>query len=250
MNIMFAQAGIFLCIAFIDLSSCGSRTAMSENSRCPNDMYRYVSRWSGWSACLPLVPDLVIDTGLTDQTDLGVEIQGAPMVFSRKARAKANSALNEWIRSGEIGEKPIDQADTTMCMRYFSIDTKQLDSIGAAYYETYYDQSLDEQKKGKERSLKGKARFAPEEAWPEYRVTTLVNSHGKGFVRTIAYGVFNDPDKGWLAIASLTVEHYGKDRTFSFQGTVASRDTTCDLECMEKDTTVLLYDRVIDSIDW
>ncbi len=250
MNIMYARAGIFLGIAFINLASCGSKTASSENSVCPDHMYRYVSSWSGWSACLPRASDLVIDTADAGPNDHGPEIQGAPNIFKRSVRAKALEQLNEWIRSGAHGVAPVDPADTAMLMRSFTMYTTPLDSFASAYYEIYYDQTLDEQKKGKERSLNGKRAFSPEESWPEDRVTTVVNRYGKGFVRTIQYGVYSDTEKGSLAIASLTVEHYSKDRTFTFQGTLATRDTTCRLECLEKDSTIILYDRIVDSIDW
>jgi hypothetical protein len=239
-------------ILLVDIASCGWKTTTSEQAKCPDRMYRYVSPFSGWSACLPLEEDLVIDSLDADPNYGGIEIKGGPVPFSERSRAEALKKYNAWIRSGEFGEEPIGPADTTTTMRmhFFSIASLPMDSIGKEYYEIYYDRTLDEQKKGKERSLKGKARFAPEETWPENHVTTLVNRYGHGFVRTIQFGVYNDSIRGWLAIASLTVEHYGKDRTFSFQGTVASMDTTCDLECMEKNTTMLLYDRIIDSVDW
>ncbi|MBL0125863.1 MAG: hypothetical protein IPP83_00065 [Flavobacteriales bacterium] len=213
-------------------------------------MYRYDSPLSGWTACLPLAIGLVIDSLDADPNYGGLEIQGGPMVFTERSRAKALEERNAWISSGAIGEEPIDQADTAMRMRNFSIASLKWDSVEADYHNTYYDQTLDEQKKGKERSLKGKASSESDEAWPVNRVTTLVNSHGKGFVRTLQYGVYSDPEKGTIAVANLTVEHYGLDRVLSFQGMVATRDTTCGLECMEKDTTIMLYDRIIDSVDW
>lgn len=250
MSAMIGRMCIFLGILLVNLASCGWKTATSEQAECPDRMYRYVSPFSGWSACLPLVEDLVIDSLDADPNYGGLEIQGGPMSFSERSRAEALKKYNDWIRGGEFGEEPIDPTDTTIRMRFFSIASSPLDSIGAEYHEIYYDQTLDEQKKGKERSLKGKARFAPEETWPENRVTTLINRHSKGFVRTIQYGVYNDSIKGWFTIAMLTVEHYGKDRTFSFQGTVVLKDTTCNFECLERDTTIRLYDRIIDSVNW
>lgn len=250
MSIMVGRMSIFLGVFLVDFAGCGSKTVTSGQDDCPDRMYRYVSPHSGWSACLPLATDLEIDSMNADPNYGGIEIDGGPRSFSERSRTEALKKYNDWIRSGEFGEEPIDPADTTMRMRFFSIASSPLDSIGVEYYEMYYDQTLDEQKKGKERSLIGKARFAPEETWPENRVTTLVNRHGKELVRTIQYGVYNDSIKGWFTIASLSVEHYGKDRTFSFQGTVALKDTTCNFECLEQDTTIQLYDRIIDSVNW
>ncbi len=250
MSAMVGRMGILLGILLVDLASCGWKTATSEQAECPDHMYRYVSPFSGWTACLPLVEDLVIDSLDADPNYGGLEIQGGPVPFSERSRAEAIKKYNDWIRSGEFGVEPIDPADTTMRMRFFSIASSPLDTIGAEYHEIYYDQTLDEQKKGKERSLNRKASFFPEEAWPENSVSTLVNKHGKGFVRTLQYGVYTDSDKGWFTIASLTVEHFGRNRTLSFQGTVALMDTTCDFDCLGRDSTILLYDRIIDSLDW
>jgi hypothetical protein len=210
-------------------------------------MFKYSSQWAGWTACLPIASDLIIDSTVVDPELSGrPEIQGAPVAFSKRVHDMYMENLNDWIRNGSQGNEPLDPSDTALAMRSFTFFVIRFDTMTnnevvllsipeqMRYYEKHWDQK----------------RASAEVPWREKAISVVKNRNGKEFIRTVLLSVDENPTKGWFTVAQLQVEHRYNDLAFIFQGVVASRDTTCNLECMERDSTMILFDRIVDSIDW
>lgn len=146
-----------------------------------------------------------------------------------------------WENRKDGTPAPVNPGDTLINMRSFDASFDTMDWVSAPKLEDVAEGLLHELRRDER---------PPEVILRECRVTQLVNSYGKPLARGMTRVSFLWPGKGWITEIRMEVRNATIDGYFVFRGVIGRSDTLCTLDCMEQDSTVLMFDRMVDSVNW